>query len=163
MLFKDIKQNYPVYILDKAEMTFQQGKVVSVSLPRMNMQNNTPTAFGQLPQTVMLVDVTIETSGRTATYSIPENLSVTYAGNLVLSTDKDGISREVEAAKNSAEQALKQVEQQRKIVERSTALLSELNPVYREKKETEERFSKIETSVSEMKNMLAGFIKEFKN
>lgn len=111
----------------------------------------------------MLVDVTIETAGRTATYSIPENLSVTYAGNLVLSTDKDGISREVEAAKNSAEQALKQVEQQRKIVERSTALLSELNPVYREKKETEERFSKIETSVSEMKNMLAGFIKEFKN
>lgn len=38
MLFKDIKQNYPVYILDKAEMTFQQGKVTSVSLPRMNMQ-----------------------------------------------------------------------------------------------------------------------------
>ena len=25
MLFKDIKQNYPVYILDKQEMTFKQG------------------------------------------------------------------------------------------------------------------------------------------
>lgn len=162
LLFKDVKQNYPVYILDKVEMTYQQGKVVSVSLPRMNMQNSSPI-IGQVPQTIMLVDVTVETAGRTATYSIPENLSTTYAGNLVLSTDKESISREVEAAKSAAEQILKSVDQQKKIVERSTMLLSELNPVYREKKETEERFTKIESSVSEMKNMLAGFIKEFKN
>ena len=41
MLFKDIKQNYPVYILDKQEMTFKQGKVTNVSLPtipKMTMQ-----------------------------------------------------------------------------------------------------------------------------
>lgn len=44
MLFKDIKQNYPVCILDKQEMTFKQGKVTNVSLPtipKMTMQFGT--------------------------------------------------------------------------------------------------------------------------
>jgi hypothetical protein len=36
----------------------------------------------------MVVDVTIEANSKTATYSIQENLSVTYAGDVVLSTDK---------------------------------------------------------------------------
>nr|DAH23874.1 MAG TPA: hypothetical protein [Bacteriophage sp.] len=36
----------------------------------------------------MVIDVTIESNGKTATYTIPENLSVTYAGDIVLSTDK---------------------------------------------------------------------------
>ena len=39
----------------------------------------------------MVIDVTIESNGKTATYTIPENLSVTYAGDIVLSTDKQGL------------------------------------------------------------------------
>ena len=35
----------------------------------------------------MVVDVTIELNSKTATYTIPENLSITYAGDIVLSTD----------------------------------------------------------------------------
>lgn len=50
----------------------------------------------------MMVDVTIEVEGRTAVYTIPENLVVTYASNIVLSTDREGIAREVETAKATA-------------------------------------------------------------
>lgn len=34
LLFKDIKQNYPVYILDTQEFSLIQGKATQVSFPR---------------------------------------------------------------------------------------------------------------------------------
>lgn len=167
MMFKDIKQNYPVFIFNKQDLSVVQGKVVSTTFPHVDMGNAqkvTPTALSPTNPlgTQMVVDVTIEAGGKTATYTIPESLSVTYAGNIVLSTDRDGIAREVEALKSSAEQVLLSVEKQKEIVEKTTALLAELNPVYKEKKENEERFTKIESSVAEMKTMLSNFIKEFK-
>lgn len=33
LLFKDIKQNYPVYILDTQEFNIVQGKATQVSFP----------------------------------------------------------------------------------------------------------------------------------
>lgn len=167
MFFKDIKPNYPVYIFDKQTLEYVQGKVTSVSLPRLQqLYNNngmSPMNSGMTPNTSMVVDVTIDAGGRSATYSIPENSSITYAGSLVLSTDCDGVLREIESTHNLAEQALSAVERQKEIKEKTAALLVELNPVYKEKKNTEERFNKIENSVSEMKNMLSSFIREFKN
>lgn len=65
-------------------------------------------------QSQMVVDVTIEANSKTATYSIPENLSVTYAGDVVLSTDKQGLMAEVEQMKNTAEKILESVPNRRK-------------------------------------------------
>ena len=159
MLFKDLKQNYPVHIFDKQNVEYIQGKVTSVSLPRMQMPNMNMNSLNNS----MVVDITIDAGGRSATYTIPEGLSVTYAGNLVLSVEVDGVVKEIEAMKNTAEQVLNSVERQKEIKKKTCELLVELNPVYKEKKDTEERFNKIETSVSEMKNMLSSFIREFKN
>ena len=163
MLFKDIKQNYPVYILDKQDFSVIQGKATSVSFPRMDMNP-------KIGKTEMVVDVTIEVNGKTGTYTIPENLSVTYAGNLVLSTDKQGLSGEIEAMKNNAEQILASVDRQKEILNKASSLLAELNPVYREKQETEKRFGVIETQVSEVKksvdeikDLVTSFLKEFKS
>ena len=86
MLFKDIKTGYPVYFLDKNDTTFYQGKVVSVAVPRYD----TPQPFCQGQQNGLVVDVTIEAKGTTKTYTIPETATVTYAANLILSTDKEG-------------------------------------------------------------------------
>lgn len=49
------------------------------------------------------------------------------------------------------------------LLAKAPGLLAELNPVYKEKQETEKRFSKIEDTIAEMKDMLSGFIKEFKS
>jgi hypothetical protein len=148
MYFKDLKQNYPVYILDKQTLTLTQGKAVAVGFPRMEMN---PAAG----KSGMVVDVSIVADGKTANYVIPENLSVTYAGNLVLSVDRQGLAGEVESMKVTAEQAIASLEQQKQILEKSTTLLAELNPTYREKQETEQRFSKIEASMGELKDMLS--------
>ena len=120
-------------------------------------------------KTEMVVDVSIEVDGKTATYVIPESLSVTYANNLIISTDKQGLLNEVEAMKNNAEQVIASVDRQKEILEKSNALLSELNPIYKDKREADKRFSQIEDSVkevresiSDIRSMMQGLIKEFK-
>lgn len=157
MLFKDIKHDYPVYILDKQELTISQGKVLSVSFPRIDVTHS-PQNIGC---TQMVVDVTIENNGKSATYTIPEGLSITYAGNIVLSTDKVGLSGEIEAMKNSAQQILNSVDKQKEILVKADQLLSELNPVYKEKQETDQRFANIENSISEMKDMFSKFLNTY--
>lgn len=156
-----MKQNYPVFILNKEEMTVVEGKVKTVSFPRMDTSRGT---------TQMVVDVEIEADGKTATYAIPENLSVTYAGNLVLSTDGEGLLREIEARQTAAEQILSSVDKQQTIIERAKALRAEYNPVFKEKQETEKKFKEIDKSISEMKDlmkaqqeMMANFIKKFES
>lgn len=118
-----------LYILNKQDITITDGKVISVGFPHLDL--NTKPAMGQ---SQMVADVTIEANSKTATYSIQENLSVTYAGDVVLSTDKQGLMAEVEQMKNTAEKILESVPKQKEVVDKTTVLLSELNPVYKEKR-----------------------------
>ena len=143
-------------MLNKQNMTILDSKVISVGFPHMDM-NNKP----QLGQSQMVVDVTIESEGKTATYTIPENLSVTYAGDIVLSTDKQGLICEIEAMKNSAEKVLESVPRQREIIDKATTLLADLNPIYKEKKQNEERFNKMETSINKLEQTVTNFINSF--
>lgn len=50
-----------------------------------------------------------------------------------------------------------------KIIDSAPGILSDLSPAYKERAQTEERFTKIEKSVNDMKGMLENFIKEFKS
>lgn len=75
LLFKDIKQNYPVYILDTQEFSLIQGKATQVSFPRLEMNQKTG-------KTEMVVDVTIEANGKMATYAIPEAIQLPMPGIL---------------------------------------------------------------------------------
>lgn len=129
-------------------------KAVVESFPRMEMGQS------KAGPAQMVVDVAIEADGKTATYSIPEGLAVTYAGSLVLSTDRDGLAREVEAMKAEAEQALASEDRHREVVSKASALLSELSPAYREKAETDKRLGQLEKSVSDMGTMLERFMEE---
>ena len=56
------------------------------------------------------------------------------------------------------------------IIDKAPSLLAELNPMYKEKQETEQRFGKIEKSISGMEElmkkqqeMMENFIKKFEN
>lgn len=54
MTFKDVKQNYSVYILNKQDITITDGKVISVGFPHLDLSTK-PT----MGQSQMVVDVTI--------------------------------------------------------------------------------------------------------
>lgn len=161
MVFKDIKQNYPVYVLDKQELTVTNCKAVDVGFSRIEMNPKTG-------KTEMVVDVSVEINGKTTPFVIPENLSVSYAGNLVLSTTEQGLVGEVRSMQNMAEQYFAAEPYQRKVKELAPELLAKLDVNYRDKQETEKRFGKIENTVSEMKDlvvsqqkMMEEFIKKF--
>lgn len=149
MTFKDIKQNYPIYILDKQAIRVDKGTVTAVSFPRMDMSKPASTTQG----VNMVVDVTVQVEGKQATYCIPDALSVTYAGNLVLATEQAGLVQEVESMREQARQVLASVDRQKEIMQKADAILSDINPIYKEKQETETRFKNIEDSLSEIKDM----------
>lgn len=148
MTFKDIQKNHPVYILDKAAVELKQGKVIDVA-PHLNTGLSTISGSGQ-----PMRDITIERDGRQTVYTIPEHLSVTFAGDIVLSTDKQSLSAEVERMRNEAESVLNSVERMKVVKVKSEELLAELNPAIREKQETEKRFKTIEDNVSGIRGMV---------
>lgn len=156
MLFKDLKIGYPVYIFHKdGEKRITQGKVTAISPSRLPQ---TPS----LQTMQMVVDVTIDDGGSSRTYAIPDNSSVTYSNGLVLSTDREGVIREVEILRNQCAEELAKIDEYRKSVSECEKILTEWNPAFREKRETEERFSKLETSMSDLKSMMSGLIKELR-
>lgn len=135
MTFKELKQGYPIYMLDKDKLEVKCGKVRENSFPRIDQMNG---------QRQMVVDVSVECDGKTATYTMPEDSCVVYANNLVISTHQQGLTTEVEKMKEEAERILASVDRQEKIVNTADDLLAQLNPTLKEKRETEQRFLKIE-------------------
>lgn len=163
MLFKDLKSGYPVYLLQRGDnLKVSTGKITAVAPSRFQQSGNS--------QMSMVTDITIDNEGVSRTYEIPDSLSVTYTRDgLVISTDKDGLIREVEAIKTSNEEELLKVDVRKKIVEDCDNILSELNPQIKEKRENEERITNIESSVTDLKgsvksleSIITSFIKEFK-
>lgn len=111
----------------------------------------------------MVVDVTIETDGQSRTYTTPDTLAITYAGDaLAIATEREPMIKEIEAMKSQAENELAKTDKRRAIVAQCETILTEWNPAFKEKRDTEERFSKIETSMTDLKSMLSGLIKELK-
>ena len=156
MLFKDLKQGYPVYILDKTDgITAMEGKVVSVSQPRFQPQQ---IAGGMMPSAMqtapMVVDVTIECAGETHTYIIPETSAVTYANNLVLSTEREGLLKEVEAQKRQSEDVMNSVPKHKKNIACGEGIMEEWNPVFADKKRQDERINGLEQKLDNLSSVL---------
>lgn len=155
MLFKDLKTNYPIYIFDKAVTSVQEGKVVNMGLPHFDL--NQPS------YSRMVTDVTIKVGDITKTYTFKDDSDTGYADNLVISPNRDVILREVESVKDQSEQILEQVDLHKTTVDKCNKILSEFNPVFKEKKETEQRFSQLESSVTDIKTMLSNIMNTINN
>lgn len=161
MQFKDLKPGYPVYVFIKGdELKAVTGKIVNVSQSYFPQSQPGQIASMQIAQRV--VDVTVEAEGKTSTYSIPETLSVTYANNIVLSTDRDGILRDVEAMKGQSQEIVNSYDKHQAIIENCDKILEEWNPAFAEKKEQDKRILGLEKEVSGLTKMLSDFINEFK-
>jgi hypothetical protein len=158
-MFKELKTGYPLYIYDRNNVSIHQPKIINVSIPHID--NNNPQRYNMMNMG-MVVDITVDCEGSQKTYTLSENGDVAYKDNIVIATDKGSIVREIEAAKSQAEQLISQVEANKERLEKYNSLLAEFNPIFKEKKETEERFVKIESSVSDIKGMMSEILKELK-
>lgn len=147
MTFKDLKTGYPIYLLDRIALRFEQGKVMAVSSPHADMQ---PGNFGK-----MLVDISIQTKdGKQNTYSVSDTEQTAYAGNLLLTCNKECVVNEVRAINAQAEETLAKVDASRKTMDGCKALLEELDTAFKDKQETEKRFLKIDERFSAMEGKM---------
>lgn len=150
MTFKELKEQSPIYVLDKNSVTVTKGKVTSVKPGKTN-----PQVLGGF-----ILEFTLEYNGITQVFAIPDHLSVTYTGNnLILSTDQQGLIPELDKIISDNEKIVNNIEGIKSGISKAKNLKMELDPSYRERQQTEERFSKIESSISEIKDMLQQLVK----
>lgn len=140
MLFKELKGNYPIFLLDRATLKFEQAKV-------MNVQPN----YQSVNMNRIEVNVTIQNKeGKQNTYAVADSEQSAYAGNLFISTSKDCIINEVNALKNASEEVLSKVEEHKQTVEKCKELLAELDTTFRDQQKTNERLNQMENKLDEI-------------
>ncbi len=140
MLFKELKSNYPIFLLDRATLSFEQAKV-------MNVQPN----YQSVNMNRIEVNVTIQTKeGKQNTYAVADSEQSAYAGNLFISTSKDCIINEVNVLKNASEEVLSKVDEHKKTVEKCKELLAELDTSFRDQQKTNKRLDQMESKLDEI-------------
>lgn len=152
LTFKEAKANNPVYVLDKDTLSFLTCNIIAIKPGKLN--SNNPGG--------MYMDVTLEINGVQNIYSIPDNLSITYTGNkgqVVISLEKSLLTHDLESCISERERILNSVDLYKTQIETARNLLMEVNPIFKEKQQTEARFSKLESDMSEIKQLLEQLVK----
>lgn len=140
MLFKELKSNYPIFLLDRATLNFEQARV-------MNVQPN----YQSVNMNRIEVNVTIQNKeGKQNTYAVADSEQSAYAGNLFISTSKDSIINEVNVLKIASEEVLSKVEEHKQTVEKCKNLLAELDTTFRDQQKTNERLDQMENKLDEI-------------
>ena len=106
-MFSDLKKGFQVHTLDTNTVPkYELGRVVAVSEPRY-----LPPQPGQY-QTMQtrVVDLTVELTGETKTYTVPESQNVAKAMGITLSTSIDPIMNELNAIKNTSQEIIDSVD-----------------------------------------------------
>ena len=151
-LFKDMTPASVVYALMKGdEIKYCEGSIVTVGTPRMNMPDMKPGQI-QMPSMQQVVDVTYSLDGKNYTDVVDVTASMfpsKQPGMLtLLSTDKDAIVRELHATLKTSEnyiaEAKREVPKQEKRIKQCKGLIAQLDTDFKEKQQTEERFTKLE-------------------
>lgn len=155
--FRDLKSGYPIYIFDTKEIKVSQGNVSSVSKPYFS-------ANAGLSQD-MMVDVTAQVEGETRTYTLKENTDAGFdpSRSQLIATGREIVIRELESMRLTSEQALNQIDHHRRIVDRCTEVLADFDPSEREKREMDDRISRIEQSNTQITKMLTQLLNQRKN
>lgn len=110
-----------------------------------------------------MTDIAIRTDGEEKTYSIPENLALTYAGDWCLATEQHDLLREVEALDAQAEKQIADVPRLEEIREKCKKLKLDLNPQLKQQQETEQRFGRLEKNMEELSTMFKTFLNKQKD
>ena len=151
-LFKGLAAGTVIYALMKGDdMKYQEGSIVSVSQPRMNMPEMKPGQM-QMPSVKEVVDVTYSIDGKNYTDMVEVTAGMFPTKNpgvlTLVSTDKEAIVRELRATLNTSENYIKEAERevprQKKRIGQCEELIAQLDTEFKEKQENEKRFAKIE-------------------
>lgn len=146
MIFKDVKQGQTVYLFDRNTVDMKECKVTQVGLSHIDTFNK---------QFEMVIDITIDTGNGQQTYTFKDSNEVGYAGQLMITPNRDNVLREIQSLKSQSEETLNKIDQYKQTVEKCNTLLATFDPIYKDKKETDEKFSRLESSINELKELIS--------
>lgn len=149
VLFKDAKEGQTVYLFNRNNAEYKEGVVSSA-----------PSIPHYVPnQAVLMTDVSIRVEDSEKVYSIPENLSLTYAGEWCLATEQQDLLREIESVDAKAEKTINDLPRLEQIREKCKKLKLDLNPQLKAQQATEERFGRLEKNMEDLSSMFKEFMK----
>lgn len=153
-MFKDLKEGFQIHVLDTTDVPrYCLGRVVKISDPRFpqmpQYQPGQPIPpYPQLQDRVL--DLTVEVNGKTDTYVVPENRDVAMSSGLTLACGVDPIVNQVTALRGTAHEALGKREFYERSVAACDAILEEVNPEFRRKREQDKKIKGLEEKVERM-------------
>lgn len=168
-LFKDMAAGATVHALVKGEeLRYVTGTVVSIGQPRVDIPNPIQ-GIGQGYKQV--VDVTFAVDGKNYTEAVEVTACMFPTNKLggvsLVATDTEPIVRELRATEKLDADYLKQTESEipkrEKRIEACKQLIAELDTDYKEKRETEDRFIRIEKKQEEFGGMLKRILDAVEN
>lgn len=155
MTFKELKQGQILYVFNRTNANISRCEILSVSQP--HMLNNMNYQYGQSPE--MVVDIDVSDNGNRVIYQFNESSEIGFTADIAVSPNKQKIIDEINSLEAQCEKTLKEAETCHDKIDKCHKIKAELDPAVKEKQKTEERFTKLETSVSDMK----GSMDEIKN
>lgn len=152
-MFQSLRNNQQFYILTKGVAPrLDVGLVTAVTAPQIKFQA-IPQSLGSQPEYV--VDVTVTVNGATQQYQrLPANKEIADFGdgygNIVVSTSRDAMNNEVATLKNSSEEHIKRVDEEKQKIIAYESILQQLNPEYAEKQKQEAEIINLKNQVAAM-------------
>lgn len=153
-MLKDLQRGCQVGILDKGGVvpSYHTGSVVGVSAPRY--EQRPAGQYGLTPPAERVIDITVESEGRTSTYTVPELSNVAASGSLTLSADTGLIANEVRGLLKRSRDIIESVPSHEEAIKACEGILSALDPAYAGGKAQEARIERLEHSLGDMGDAL---------
>lgn len=155
-MFSNLSKGSVLYGLDtKEDVKLFTATVDSISLPRPRFTQNT---FGQLPETVVDIVVTID-GERREFKQVPSNNAIADFGpdTFVLSDSKDSLMNYVSSMLQNSKNIVNSVEKHKALITQYEEVLGELNPTIANDntvKELKEQMNTMQSQFSEVLSLL---------
>ena len=165
MIFKELKQGFPLYVLNVNTMDVGTGTVSRVAGPHIT-NDKKKLANGQL---MMVVDVSATMGNNTLNFELQENASNTMSddGQFLISPNQEDIANGVRMVKTRCEEYIRNEQHYKELIQKCDALLPQLDPMYRQSIDNEARFTSMQATIDkqskdiqDMKEMLTKLLKK---
>jgi hypothetical protein len=164
MLFKELKQGYPLYVLNVNTLDVGTGTVTFVGQPHVT-QDKQKLAKGQIQ---IVIDVTANFGNQSQTIELADSLSSTMSndGSLLITPNHSDIANGMRMIRARCEEYIRNEDHYKELIKKCDAQLPNFDPLYKQSKESDARFSEMQNTIdkqskdiAEMKEMISKLLK----